>query len=86
MRAYASESGIEVRSLYDAKKRLVKRGVLAVESRSGRVGFARAHVVGSTAYSGECRIQFPNGIAVTFSATVEDAALSRILGTVAALG
>ena len=86
MRAYASESGIDARSLYGAKKRLVKGGVLAAEKRSGGVGFSRARVVGGAAPGSDCRVQFPNGITVTFSATVEDGALSKILGAVAALG
>lgn len=86
MRAYASESGIDVRSLYDAKKRLVRDGVLAAEKGVAGVGFSRARVVGAAAHSGGCRIQFPNGITVTFSDTVDGGALSRILGAVAALG
>jgi len=86
MRAYASETGIDARSLYGAKKRLVKRGVLSAEKRSGGVGFTRAHVVGGAAHGSDCRVQFPNGITVTFSATVDGGALSKILGAVAALG
>jgi len=86
MQAYASEHGIDVRSLYGAKKRLVKRGVLAAEKRSGGVEFSRARVLGGSAHGSDCRIQFPNGITVTCSATVDCGALSRILGTVATLG
>ena len=86
MRAYASESGIDAGSLYGAKKRLVKCGVLAAEKRSGGVEFSRARVVADAAHGSDCRIQFPNGITVTFSATVEGGALSRILGAVATLG
>ena len=86
MRAYASESGVDARSLYGAKKRLVKRGVLAAEKRSGGVEFSRARVLGSAAHGSDCRIQFPNGITVTFSAAVDGGALSRILGAVATLG
>ena len=70
MQAYASEHGIDVRSLYGAKKRLVKRGVLATEKRSGGVEFSRARVVVGAAPGSDCRVQFPNGITVTFSATV----------------
>jgi len=86
MQAYASENGIDVRSFYGAKKRLVRRGVLAAENRSGGVAFTRARVVGGAAHSGDCRIQFPNGVTVTFPHTVDGGALSRILGAVAALG
>ena len=85
MQAYASEHGIDVRSLYGAKKRMVKRGVLAAEKRSGGVEFSRARVLGAAAH-GDCRVQFPNGITVTFSDTLDGRALSRILGTVATLG
>ena len=62
MRAYASATGIDARSLYDAKKRLVQRGVLSAEKRSGGVEFSRARVVAGAAHGGDCRIQFPNGI------------------------
>ena len=86
MRAYASESGIDARSLYGAKKRLVRGGVLAAEKRSGGVEFSRARVLGAAAHCDECRVQFPNGITVTFSATVEGGALSKILGAVTTLG
>ena len=86
MRAYASEAGIDVRSLYGAKKRLVKRGVLAAENGSGGVAFTRARVVGVAAPGSDCRVQFPNGITVIFTATVDGGALSKILGAVAALG
>ena len=86
MRTYASENAIDVRSLYGAKKRLVRRGVLAAEKRSGGVAFTRARVVGVAPHSGDCRIQFPNGIRVTFSAAVDGGALSKILGAVASLG
>ena len=85
MRAYASETGIDARSLYGAKKRLVKRGVLSAEKRSVGVEFSRARVLGVAAH-GDCRVQFPNGITVTFSATVEGGALSKILSAVATLG
>lgn len=86
MQAYASEHGIDVRSLYGAKKRLVKRGVLAAEKRSGGVEFSRARVLGAAAHGGDYRIQFPNGITVTFSDTLDCSALSKILGAVATLG
>ena len=86
MRGYASATGIDARSLYGAKKRLVKCGVLAAEKRSGGVEFSRARVVDGAVHSSDCRVQFPNGITVTCSATVDCGALSRILGAVATLG
>ncbi len=86
MRAYASENGIDARSLYGAKKRLVKHGVLAAEKRSGGVEFSRARVVVGATHGSDFRIQFPNGITVTFSATVDGGALSKILGAVTTLG
>ena len=80
--AYASEHGFPVRAMYDAKKVLVRKGVLARTHYA--LGFSvfkqQAVTVG-----GDWRIQLPNGIAVDFSGTVDAGSLSTVLNTVARL-
>ena len=79
MRAYAVENEIDVDSFYGAKKRLVQQGVLA---GSKEQGFVRAQLVD---HAGGCRVQFPNGIAVTFC-SLDVVSLSKLLSTLATLG
>jgi len=78
--AYASEHGLPVRAMYDAKKVLVKKGVLP------RTLGARFQRVQTKAVGGEWRIQLPNGISVDFSGTVDAGSLSAVLNSVARLG
>jgi len=79
MRAYAVENEIDVQSLYGAKKRLVQQGVL---SGSREHGFVRARLVD---HAGGCRVQFPNGISVTFSSSLDSTSLSKLLVALATL-
>ena len=79
--AYATEQGLEVRAMYDAKKVLVKKGVLA-RTRGSR--FQRVKTEAVTAGS-EWRIQLPNGVSVDFSGPVDAGSLSTVLNTVARL-
>jgi len=76
---YASEQGFPVRAMYDAKKILVKKGVLP------RTQFQRvqAEVV---SVGGEWHIQLPNGVVVDFSGTVDGGSLSTVLDAVVRLG
>ena len=80
--AYASEQGFPVRAMYDAKKVLVRKGVLPrmQQSRFQRV---QAAVV---AVGGEWRVQLPNGVSVEFSGDVNAGSLSTVLNAVARLG
>ena len=80
--AYAAEHGFPVRAMYDAKKILVKKGVLP---RTQGVRFQRAETmpVGS---DNEWRIRLPNGVAVDFSGTVDAASLTVVLTAVARVG
>lgn len=80
--AYASEHGYPVRAMYDAKKALVRKGVLP---RTHRARFQRVQTK-EVAVGGEWRIQLPNGVAVDFSGTVDAESLSTVLNTVARLG
>ena len=80
--AYASEQGFPVRALYDAKKALVKKGVLP---RTRRNRFQRVQTE-AVAVGSEWRVRLPNGVSVEFSGTVDSSSLSRVLNTVARLG
>ena len=79
--AYASEQGFPVRALYDAKKALVRKGVLP---RTQRNRFQRVQAT-TVAADTQCRIQFPNGVMVEFSGTVDGGSWSVVLNTVARL-
>ncbi len=80
--AYAAEHGFPVRAMYDAKKVLVRKGVLP---RTQRSRFQRVQTKAVTTGS-EWHIQLPNGVAVDFSGTVDAGSLSTVLNTVARLG
>ncbi len=80
--AYASEQGFPVRAMYDAKKVLVRKGVLP---RTHRARFQRVQTQVVTV-GGEWRVQLPNGVTVDFSGTVDAESLSTVLNTVARLG
>ncbi len=79
--AYAAEHGFQVRAMYDAKKILVKKGILPRTQRN-RFQRVQAEVV---SVGGEWRIQLPNGVVVDFSGTVDAGSLSTVLSTVAHL-
>ena len=79
--AYATEHGFRVRAMYDAKKILVRKGVLP---RTQRNPFQRVQTV-AVSVGGEWRIQLPNGVSVEFSGTVDGGSLSSVLSTVAHL-
>ncbi len=79
--AYASEHGFPVRAMYDAKKVLVRKGVLP---RTQGVRFQRAETTAVISDS-EWHIRLPNGVSVDFSGTVEAGSLSTVLKTAAGL-
>jgi hypothetical protein len=68
--------------MYDAKKVLVRKGVLP---RTHRARFQRVQTEVVTV-GGEWRIRLPNGVSVEFSGTVDAGSLSTVLNTVARLG
>ncbi len=80
--AYAAEHGLPVRAMYDAKKVLVRKGVLP---RTHGTRFQRVQTEAVTV-GGEWRIQLPNGVLVEFSGNVDGGSLSRVLNTAASLG
>jgi hypothetical protein len=78
---YAAEHGFAVRALYDAKKALVKKGVLP---RKQQKRFQRVQTATVSA-DAKWRIQLPNGVSVEFFGTVDDRSLSTVLTTMARL-
>lgn len=81
--AYAAEKGLDVGTLYGARKVLKRKGVLAV--KQGLVGFQRARVAAVDADT-EWRIALPNGVTVAFSGAVDAGILSRVLSAASGLG
>ncbi len=77
--AYALEHGFPVRAMYDAKKVLVRKGVLP------RIRCSRFQRVEAATVGGGWRIQLPNGVSVDFSGPVDAGSLSTVLSTVAHL-
>jgi hypothetical protein len=78
---YAAEQGFAVRALYDAKKALVKKGVLP---RTQQKRFQRVQTVAVPADT-KWRIRLANGVLVEFSGPVDGDLLSGVLNTVARL-
>ena len=83
MGAYAAAQGLGARALYDAKKRLVKQGVIA-SSRRSRPVFQRVQVDDTAALRFEqCRIHLPNGAVIELGGDRVD--LPRLLQAVGSL-
>ena len=78
---YAAEHGFPVRALYDAKKTLVKKGVLPGTQQKR---FQRVQTVTETADT-KWRIRMSNGVSVEFSGSVDGGSLSTVLMTVSRL-
>jgi hypothetical protein len=81
--AYAAENGLDVRALYDARKVLKRKGLLAVRQAPVRFQRARLLVAESDA---EWRVALPNGVTVAFSGGVDAGVLSTVLSAAAGLG
>jgi hypothetical protein len=80
---YAREHGINVKSLYSARKALAAKGTLPPTQPTR---FQKVQVVGGNrASDGQWHIQLPNGLAVSFGGAVDAATLSLVLSTAAAL-
>lgn len=77
--AYAVEHGFQVRALYDAKKVLVRKGVLP---RTRQARFQRVATTVETADS-EWRIRLANGVSVEFSGRIDAGSLTTVLGAAA---
>ncbi len=78
MSEYARDQNFPVRAMYDAKKALVKRGILPGSRSSYKTRFEQVQIVESSAES-EWRIVLPNGSVVEFSASFNEQVLGTIL-------
>jgi len=67
--------------MYDAKRALVKKGVLP---RTHASRFQRARVI-DPVVSNEWRIQLPNGVSVSFTGSVDAGTLGTVLRTAMAV-
>lgn len=80
LKSYADAHSLSVHSLYEAKRRLKRRGVFA-EERAPAAKFVQVARVQSTAPM--CRVQFANGAWVELEVGADE--LDRVLRSVAAL-
>ena len=78
MSEYAKDQGFAVRSMYDAKKALVKRGILPGSRSSYTTRFEQVRIIESSIES-EWRVALPNGSVVEFSASFDEHVLGTIL-------
>lgn len=78
---YAREHGLKQKSLYNAKTRLIKRGIL--RSRSRPVTFQRVEVAREPAFG--CRVRLPNGLVVELDVGFDAGGLGDLLRVVKAL-
>ena len=82
MSEYARDQGFPVRAMYDAKKALVKKGVLPRSRASYTARFERVQIIESSVES-EWRIALPNGSVVEFTASFDEQVLGMVLKTAA---
>ena len=80
---YARAHGINVKSLYSARKGLAEKGTLP---RPEPGLFQKAQVVsGTPTPDGQWQVQLPNGAVVAFSGTVDASTLALVLNITATL-
>ena len=77
---YARAHGINVRTLYSARKALAEKGTLPSPQA---IRFQKVQT--STSQDGSWRIQLPNGVVVAFGGEFDASTLSRVLGAAASL-
>lgn len=84
MKDYATAQELSLRKMYDAKKVLVKKGVLP---RSHRNRFQRVRLVQPDTPSVNCEwtVKLPNAVAVRFSGVVNATELATILKVAGAI-
>ena len=78
MSEYARDQNFPVRAMYDAKKALVKKGILPRPRISHATRFEQVQIIEPSAES-EWRIGLPNGTVVEFSASFDEHILGAIL-------
>ena len=80
---YARENGINVKSLYSARKALAEKGTLPPRKATC---FQKVQTPGSRfPQNSQWQIQLPNGVAVAFDGAVDATNLSVVLGAAASL-
>jgi DNA-binding CsgD family transcriptional regulator len=80
---YARAHGINVKTLYSARKALAEKGTLP---RPQAVRFQKVQAPGGHPRSdNQWRIQMPNGVVVAFSGELDASTLSLVLSTAASL-
>lgn len=80
---YAKAHGINVKTLYSARKALAEKGTLPCPQPNR---FQKAQLSSSPARTdSQWHIQLPNGVAVAFGGTVDAKSLSLVLSTAANL-
>ena len=80
MSEYAKDQNFPVRSMYDAKKTLVNKGILPRSRSSYTARFEQVQIIESSSESEWC-ITLPNGVAVEFTASLNEQTLSTVLKT-----
>ena len=83
MKAYAAAQGLSLRGMYDAKKTLVKKGILP-RSRSRRKShFQQVRVAPAVKQlvSSDWSIRLPNAVVVNFTASFDTSTLAKVLKT-----
>ena len=80
---YARANGINVKSLYSARKALAEKGTLPPRKA---IGFQKVQTPGAQSHSDNpWRIQLPNGVVVAFGEEFDASTLSLVLNTAASL-
>ena len=80
---YARTHGINVKTLYSARKALAKKGTLP---RPQAIHFQKVQTSTSqSSADGSWRIQLPNGVVVAFGGEFNGSTLSLVLGAAATL-
>ncbi|MEH6584860.1 MAG: hypothetical protein V7754_23270 [Halioglobus sp.] len=80
---YARANGINVKSLYSARKALAEKGTLPPRKA---ISFQKVQTPGGQSLSDNpWRIQLPNGVVVAFGGEFDASTLSLVLSTAASL-
>ena len=80
---YARANGINVKSLYSARKALVEKGTLPPRKA---ISFQKVQMPDDQPRSdNQWRIQMPNGVVVAFGGQLDASTLSLVLSTAASL-
>ncbi len=80
---YARANGINVKSLYSARKALAEKGTLPLRKA---ISFQKVQTPAGHSHSeNQWRIQLPNGVVVAFGGEFDASTLSLVLGTAASV-